>query len=62
MQIDCFFAHIIRAKDSLLVQINQKLGLGLPIEEAKIQNLNPKLKSKNRVFTNRAEYAMFSNG
>ena len=48
MEIDCFFAQIIGAKDSLLVQINEKLGLGLPIEEAKIQNLNPKLKSINQ--------------
>lgn len=50
MEIDCFIAQIIGAKDSLLVQINQKLGLGLPIEEAKIQNLNPKLKSINKGF------------
>ena len=50
MEIDCFFAQIIGAKDSLLVQINDKLGLGLPIEEAKIKNLNPKLKSLNKEY------------
>ena len=50
MEIDCFLANIIGAKDSLLVQINQKLGLGLPIEEAKISNLNPKLKAINKGF------------
>lgn len=37
IEIDCFFAQIIGTKDSLLVQINEKLGLGLPIEEAKIK-------------------------
>jgi hypothetical protein len=47
MEIDCFFAQIIGAKNSLLVQINDKLELGLPIEEAEIKNLNPKLKSLN---------------
>jgi hypothetical protein len=50
IEIDSFFAQIIGAKDSLLVQINQKLGLGLPIEEAKISNLNPKLKAINKGF------------
>ena len=50
MEIDCFLAQIIGAKDSLLIQINQKMGLGLPIEEAKIQNLNPKLKCINKGF------------
>jgi hypothetical protein len=50
MEIDCFLAQIIGAKDSLLIQINQKLELGLPIEDAKIQNLNPKLKCINKGF------------
>ena len=48
MEIDCFFAQIIGAKDSLLVQINEKLGLGLSIQNAKVENINPKLKSLNK--------------
>ena len=50
MEIDCFFAQIIGAKDSLLVQINEKLGLGLSIQNAKVENINPKLKSLNKEY------------
>ena len=37
MELDCFFAQIIGAKDSLLMRINEKLGLGI---DDKVVNLD----------------------
>jgi hypothetical protein len=48
MEIDCFLAHIIGAKDSLLVQINDELGLRIPIEEVNLETINTKLNDINK--------------
>jgi hypothetical protein len=48
MEIDCFFAQIMGAKDSLLVQINEKLKLGLPIDMVELGLINNKLNSINK--------------
>ena len=37
MEIDSFLAHIVGAKDVLLVKVNKKLNLGIPIEEIKLE-------------------------
>ena len=37
MEIDSFLDHIVGAKDVLLVKINKKLNLGIPIEEIKLE-------------------------
>ena len=42
IQIDDFSAQIIGAKDALLVQINEKENLGLPLVEVKLGTLNSK--------------------
>ena len=36
MEVDSFFAQIIGAKDSLLVQINEKLGLAIPLKNVSL--------------------------
>lgn len=43
-----FFAQIIGAKDALLIQINDKLNLGLPIDEVKLDQINNKLNLINK--------------
>jgi hypothetical protein len=48
MEIDCFLAHVIGAKDSLLVQINDDLGLGIPIEKVNLETVNAKLNDINK--------------
>ena len=48
MEIDCFLAHIISAKDSLLVEINHELGLGIPIEDVKLEAVNIQLNTINK--------------
>jgi hypothetical protein len=51
IQIDDFSAQIIGAKDALLVQINEKENLGLPLVEVKLGTLNSKLnKNKQRIY------------
>jgi hypothetical protein len=44
MEIDCFFAQIIGAKDSLLVKINEKFGFNMPINEVNLDTVYCKLK------------------
>ncbi len=48
IEIDCFFAQIIGAKDFLLVFINDKLNLGLRIEDVCLLNINYELKKINK--------------
>jgi hypothetical protein len=48
MEIDCFLAHIIGAKDALLVEINNKLNLGIPIEDIELETVNKELNSRNK--------------
>jgi hypothetical protein len=48
MEINCFLAHIIGAEDSLLVQINQELGLRIPIEDVKLETVDIELKTINK--------------
>jgi hypothetical protein len=50
MEIDCFLAHVIGAKDSLLVQINYELGLGIPIEDVKLETVNAGLKTIHKEY------------
>jgi hypothetical protein len=45
MEIDCYFAQIIGAKDSLLVQISEKLGLAIPLREICIDSVYDNLKT-----------------
>ena len=42
MEIDCFFAQIIGAKDSLPVQINEKLGLAIPHKKVDLDSVYDK--------------------
>ncbi len=49
IQIDSFFAQIIGAKDSLLVRINEKEKLGLPLDEVNLEMLNTKLIKKKEI-------------
>jgi len=49
IEIDCFLAHIIGAKDALLVEINNKLNLGIPIECIDLKTVNGELKNRNKV-------------
>lgn len=49
IQIDCYFAQIIGAKDSLLVQINEKENLGLQLDEVNLKTLNTKLNNKKDI-------------
>jgi hypothetical protein len=48
MEIDCFFAQIIGAKDSLLVKINEKFDLNIPINEVNLDTVYRKLKRIGR--------------
>jgi hypothetical protein len=48
MALDCFLAHVIGAKDSLLVQINYQLGLGLSIEDVKLDTIKAELDTINK--------------
>jgi Cthe_2314-like HEPN len=48
MEMDCFLAHIIGAKDALLVEINNKLNLHIPIEKIELKTVNKKLKRRNK--------------
>jgi len=55
MEIDSFLDHIVGAKDVLLVKVNKKLNLGIPIEEIKLEtdgrndsNSDPELLSHAR--------------
>jgi hypothetical protein len=48
LEIDCFLAQIIGAKDSLLVQINYKLGLKIPIEDVTLETVNAGLNDINK--------------
>jgi hypothetical protein len=48
MEMDCFLAHIIGAKDALLVEINNKLNLGIPIEDIELKTVNNELNNRNK--------------
>jgi hypothetical protein len=48
MEIDCFLAHIIGAKDALLVEVNNKLNLGMPIQVVELETVNKELKKRNK--------------
>jgi hypothetical protein len=48
MEIDCFLAHIIGAKDALLVEINNRLNLGIPIEDIELETVNNELNKRNK--------------
>jgi len=48
MEIDCFFAQTIGAKDSLLIHINEKLNLGIPIEDVNLESINAKIKRTDK--------------
>ena len=50
MEIDCFFAQLIGAWDSLLVHINEKLDLGIPIEDVNLGSINLKLIKVDKQF------------
>lgn len=45
IEIDNFFAEIIGAKDSLLIQINEKLNLKIPIKDVRGDTINVELKT-----------------
>ena len=45
IEIDNFFAQIIGAKDSLLIQISEKLNLKIPISKVNSSSVNAELKS-----------------
>ena len=48
LEIDCFLAELIGAVDALLIQINEKLGLGLGIEEVKCGSVQSRLNSNTK--------------
>jgi hypothetical protein len=48
MEIDCFFAQIIGATDSLLVKINEKFGFNISINEVNLDTVYSKLKCIGR--------------
>lgn len=48
LEIDCFFAELIGAVDALLIQINEKLGLGLGIEEVNSGSVQSRLNSNTK--------------
>ncbi len=48
MEIDCFFAELIGAKDSLLIYINEKLNLGLTLKDVTLDKVNSKLKAMQK--------------
>jgi hypothetical protein len=48
MEMDCFLAHIIGAKDALLVEINKKLNLDIPIEDVGLETINNELDIRNK--------------
>jgi hypothetical protein len=50
MEIDCFFAQTIGAKDSLLVLINDQLNLNIPIENVNMENINTGLKQIDKQY------------
>lgn len=48
MEIDCFLASVMRALDSLFVQINPDLGLSIPINDIRLESINAGLNIKNK--------------
>ena len=48
MEIDCFFAQIVGAKDSLLMKINEELKLGIDVREVDLDEVYTKLKWTNK--------------
>jgi hypothetical protein len=50
MELDCFFAQIIGAKDSLLMRINEKLGLGVDDKVVNLDEVYNRLKSQDKEY------------
>ncbi len=48
IEIDCFLAHLLGAKDSLLFQLNSVLGLGIPMQDVKLETANIELNVRNK--------------
>jgi hypothetical protein len=48
LEIDCFFSQIVGAKDSLLFQINEKLGLGILFKDVEIGRVQGELGKKGK--------------
>jgi hypothetical protein len=48
IEIECFLFHIIGVKDSLLVQINDKLGLGINAKEVDLGKVNSELNARGK--------------
>jgi hypothetical protein len=48
MEIDCFLTQIVGAVDSILVRINEKLELGIPINRADFDHVKSALSAKTK--------------
>lgn len=48
--LDCYFAQIIGARDSLLMLINDELGLGLKEREVRLDSIEEKLTMRNKQY------------
>ena len=48
MEIDCFLAHIIGAKDALLFEINNRMNLGISTEFINLETVNNELNNRNK--------------
>lgn len=48
MEIDCFLAQILGARDSFLFQINQKLGLGVDDKNVELGSVQAELSKKGK--------------
>jgi len=47
-ELDCYFAQIIGARDSLLMLINEKLNLKIPEKDVELGSINSELKKKGK--------------
>jgi hypothetical protein len=48
MEVDCFFSQLVGAVDSLLLQLNDKLELGIPTDRVNFANVQSALSAKTK--------------
>ncbi|MFL6488925.1 MAG: hypothetical protein ACJ70V_04800 [Nitrososphaera sp.] len=49
MEVDCFLSQLVAAVDSLLFQINDKLGLTIPSDQVNFANVQSALNAKTKI-------------
>lgn len=49
MEVDCFLSQLVGAVDSLLFQINDKLGLTIPSDQVNFANVQSALNAKTKI-------------